>query len=114
MYVIVHVMLHMMEDDNESSRRDFVHQLEKYTLAEKQELGECVELFKKECDAQVECLKGKNRYDTKRKKFVIQALRQGFFATAVRTFYSDLADAENNESNFEKALTFAKRCHEKY
>ena len=114
MYVIVHVMQHMMEDDNESSRRDFVRQLEKYTLAEKQELGECVELFKKECDAPVECLKGKTQYDAKRKKFVIQTLRQGFLATAVRTFYSDLANAEHNESNLEKALTFAKRCHEKY
>ena len=49
----------MMEDNSESSRRNFVRQLEKYTLAEKQKLGESVEMIKKEYDAQVECLKGK-------------------------------------------------------
>ena len=43
----------MMEDNNETSRRNFVRQLEKYTLAEKQKLGECVEMFKKEYDTQV-------------------------------------------------------------
>ena len=58
----------MMEDNNESSRRNFVRQLEKYTLAENQKLGECIEMFKKEYDVQVECLKGKSRYDAKRKK----------------------------------------------
>ena len=58
----------MMEDNNELSRRNFVRQSEKNTLAEKQKLVECIEMFKKEYDAQVECLKGKNRYDAKRKK----------------------------------------------
>ena len=55
----------MIEDNNESSRRNFVHQLEKYTLAEKQKLGECAEMVKKEYDAQAECLKRKTRYDAK-------------------------------------------------
>ena len=41
-------MIYMMEDNNESSRRNFVPQLEKYTLPEKQKLGECAEMFKKE------------------------------------------------------------------
>ena len=62
--MIVHAIQlfqYMMEDNNESSRRNFVHQLEKYSLAEKQMLGECVEMFKKEYNAQVECLKGKTR-----------------------------------------------------
>ena len=62
----------MMEDNNESSRRNFVRQLEKYTLAEKQMLGECVEMFKKEYDVLVECLKGKTRYDAKPTKFTPQ------------------------------------------
>ena len=62
----------MMEGNNESSRRNFVRQLEKYTLAEKQKLGECVEVFKKEYDTQAECLKGKTRYDAIRKKFTPQ------------------------------------------
>ena len=48
----------MMKGNNESSRRNFVRQLEKYTLAEKQKLGECIEIFKNEYDAKGECLKG--------------------------------------------------------
>ena len=62
----------MMEDNNEPSRRNFVHQLEKYTLAEKQKLRECIAIVKKEYDAQAECLTGKIRYNTKRKKFTPQ------------------------------------------
>ena len=64
----------MMEDNNELSRRNFVRKLEKYTSAEKQKLGECIEMFKKEYDAQVECLKGKSRYDAKPKKFTPQGI----------------------------------------
>ena len=45
----------MMEDYIESSRRNFARQWEKYTLMEKQKLGESVEMFEKEYDAQVEC-----------------------------------------------------------
>ena len=59
----------MMEDNNEPSRKNFVRQLEKYTLAEKQKLWECAEMLKKEYDAQVECLKGKTGYDVRRKTF---------------------------------------------
>ena len=62
----------MMKDNNESSRRNFFRQLEKYTLIEKQKLGECVEMFEKEYDAQMECLKGKTRYDAICKKFTLQ------------------------------------------
>ena len=62
----------MMKYNSESSRRSFVRQLEKYTLAEKQKLMECVEMLKKEYDAQVECLNGRTRYDAKRKKFTPQ------------------------------------------
>ena len=43
-----------MEDNNESSRRNFVHQLEKYTLAEKQKIGKCVEMFKE----RIRCSRG--------------------------------------------------------
>ena len=62
----------MMEDNNELRRRNFVRQSEKNTLAEKQKLWECIEMFKKKYDAQVECLKGKDRYDARRKKFIPQ------------------------------------------
>ena len=62
----------MIEDNNESSRRNFVSQLEKYTLAEKQKLGEYGETCKKDYIAQVGCLKGKTRYDAKCNKFTAQ------------------------------------------
>ena len=39
---------------------------------------------------------------------------QQFLATAVREFYSDLADVKHDDNNLSKALKFAKRCHEKY
>ena len=64
-----------MEDKNELSRRNFVRQSEKNTLAEKQKFWECIEVFKTEYDAHVECLKGKNRYDAKGKKFIPQDIR---------------------------------------
>ena len=47
----------MMEDNNESSRRNFVRQLGKYTLCREAKARECVEMFQKEYDAQVECLR---------------------------------------------------------
>ena len=40
--------------------------------------------------------------------------RQGVLATAVREFYSDLADPKHDDNNLSKALKFTKRCHEKY
>ena len=61
-----------MEDNNELSRRNFVRQSEKNTLAEKQKLVERIEMSKKEYDAQMECWKGKTRYDAKCKKFTPQ------------------------------------------
>ena len=39
---------------------------------------------------------------------------QQFLATAVREFYSDLADVKHDDNNLSKALKFVKRCHEKY
>ena len=38
----------------------------------RKQLGECVEMFKKEYDVQVECLKGKTRYYAKPKNFTPQ------------------------------------------
>ena len=40
--------------------------------------------------------------------------KQGFLATAVGEFYSNLADVKHDDDIHSKALKFAKRCHEKY
>ena len=53
------ILCPLTEDNNESSRRNIVHQLEKYTLAEKQNL--------KEYDAQVECFRVKTQNSAKHK-----------------------------------------------
>ena len=94
--------------------KTFVTGKEKYSLAEKKELGELVEKYKKEYDKEVKTLQGKTHYDYKRKKHVPIKPKQGFLATAVREFYSDLADVKHDDNNLSKALKFAKRCHEKY
>ena len=48
------------------------------------------------------------------KKHVPIKPKQGFLATAVREFFSGLADVKHHDNNLSNALNFAKRCHEKY
>ena len=69
--------------------KTFVRGKEKYSLAEKKELGELVEKYKKKYDKEVKALQGKTHYDYKRKKHVPIKPKPGFLATAVREFYSD-------------------------
>ena len=73
-----------------------------------------VEKCKKEYGKEVKPLQGKTYYDHKRKKHVPIKPKQGCLATAVREFYSDLADVKHGDNNFSKALKFVKTCHEKY
>ena len=73
-----------------------------------------VEKYKKEYCKDVHAPQRKTYYDYKRKKHVPIKLKQGFLVTAVREFYSDLADVKHDDNNLSKALKFAKRCHEKY
>ena len=54
-----------MEENDEFRRRNFARQLEKYSLEENQELGECVEMFKKEYDPEKEYFNGTTQYDAK-------------------------------------------------
>ena len=86
---------------------------EKFSLSEKKELGELVEQYKKKYDEVVASLKGQTSYDYRTKKHVQKKPKQGFLATAVREFYSDLASAKHNDPNLVNALKLAKRCHEK-
>ena len=83
-------------------------------MAEKKELGELVEKYKKKYDKKVKALQWKTHYEYKRKKHAPIKPKQRFLATAVREFYSDLADTKHDDNNLNKALKFAKRCHEKY
>ena len=62
----------MMGEDDKFRRRNFARQLEKYSLEENQDLGECVEMFKKEYDPEMEYFKGTTRYDAKCIRFVVQ------------------------------------------
>ena len=50
--------------------KTFVRGKEKYSLAEKKELGELVEKYKKEYDKDVKVLQGKTHYNYKQKKQV--------------------------------------------
>ena len=86
---------------------------EKFSLNEKKELGELVEKYKKKYDEEVAALRGQTTYDYRTKKHVPKKPKQGFLATAVREFYSDLTDAKHNDSNLLSAVKLAKRCHDK-
>ena len=94
--------------------KTFVRGKEKYSLTEIRDLGELVEKYNKEYDKEVKALQGKTCYDYKGKKHLPIKPKQGFLATAVREFYSDLANVKDNNNNPSKALKFAKTCHEKY
>ena len=71
-----------------------------------------VEKYNKEYDKEGKTLQGKTHYDYK--KHVPIKPKQGFLATAVPEFYSDLADVKHDDNDLSKASKFAKRCHEKY
>ena len=79
-----------------------------YTLAEKKELEKLINKCKD--------LEGKTNYNYKRKKHVPKKpkLFIVFIAAAVRNFHADLLKVKHDDSNLEKKLKFAKRCHEKY
>ena len=94
--------------------KKFVRVEEKYCLAAKKELGELVEKYKKEYGKEVKTLQEKTHYDYKRKKHVPIKPKQGFLATAVQEFYSNLANVKHDDNNISKALKFAKRLYEKY
>ena len=68
--------------------KTFVRGKQKYILAEKKELGELVEKYKKEYDKEVKTLQGKTHYDYKRKKHVPIKPKQGFhsFSDSPRIF----------------------------
>ena len=74
-------------------------------------LGELVGKFEDKFDAEVEKNEGKTKFDVKRKIRVAITPSTGFIAKAVRHFYSDLANASNDDPDFERATKLASRCY---
>ena len=79
-----------------------------YSNDEKLQLVELVAKRKEEYDA--EAARGKTRYDAKRMKQVQVKPNSGFIARAVREFYTDLAEAKNDDPEFCKAVKLVIRC----
>ena len=94
--------------------KSYRRSLDKYSLSEKKELGELVEKYKIKYDEEVASLRGKTKYDYRTKKHIQKKPKQGFLASAVREFYSDLSDVKHNDPNLANAIKLAKRCHDKY
>ena len=82
----------------------------KYTLYEKQKLAKIVLECKKDYD--LEC--AKKRWDSKKKKFVQKAPKEGYVSKAVRQYYSNLKNMPSTDQRFKTALVYAKRCMDKY
>ena len=86
---------------------------EKYSLDEQQELGLKVNEFKEQYLVEVEALNGKTHWDAKRKRHVPDQPKHGYLTKAVRSFYSNLRNAESDSQETKKACKLAKRCYEK-
>ena len=69
---------------NSKETRKFLRVSERYSLAEKKELGEIIVKYLEDYDKEVRNLEGKTHYDYKRKKHVPTKPKQGFLVTAVR------------------------------
>ena len=61
-------------------------EIKKYSLVEKNELGDLIEKYKKGYDKEIKALQGKTHYDYKRKIHVPIKTKQGFLATAFQSF----------------------------
>ena len=84
----------------------------KYSLKEKQELGELIKKYKTEYDDEVEKNKVKINYNDKLKKHTKKLPREGYLAKAVREFFPDLKNLKHNDPSLERALKLGKRCYE--
>ena len=97
-----------------ATHRTFEGGKEKCSLSEKKQLGELISNHKEKYDKELKELEGKTRYDHKQKKHVPMKRKQGFIATAVSEFYTDLSKVKHVNPNFVMALKFSRRCYEKY
>ena len=81
----------------------------KYPLSEKMELAKVVAKCKEQYEKEI-----KKRWDPKLKRVVMSKPREGFYAKAVREFYSDLKTAHYSDEKFKKALAYATRSFNAY
>ena len=84
----------------------------KYSLEEKEALGNLCKKYKIEYDEKMNSASGQVNFNVSRKKHTNPALRQGYIAKAVREFYSDLKDVKHDDHNLEAAIKLGKRCYE--
>ena len=73
-------------------------------------LGELLEKYKKEYDAEVKSMEGKTVWDNKRKKHVPVKPKWGYLARSAREFYSNLKNAKHNDPNLDRAIKSASRA----
>ena len=85
---------------------------DKYTLAEKEELGKLCKRFKEEYDAKVEQNKDKANWSKRERKHTKMLPKEGYIARAVRAYYPDLQDLKHNDPILEKAVKLGKRCYD--
>ena len=83
----------------------------RYSNEEKLALAKLVKSCKEEYDAEGQWNQGKTKYNYKRKMSQSNQL-QGTLPKAFRMFYSDLADAHNNDPVFERAFKLAARSYQ--
>ena len=63
---------------------------------------------KQKCDDEVEAMKGDTHWDTKRKQYVPDTPKQGYLVKEVRSFYSNLKGAKNDDKALNAAIKMAK------
>ena len=86
---------------------------EKRSLEEQRDLSLKAKECKEECIVEMETLKGKTHWDSKRKRHVQDLPKKGYLSKAVRNFYLNLKEAKSNSQDMKNACKFAKNCLEK-
>ena len=64
--------------------------------------------YKQKCDDEVEVTKGDTNWDAKRKQYVPDTPKQGYLVKEVRSFYSNLKGAKNDDKALNAAIKMAK------
>ena len=88
------------QDERSETSRNFKRKNDKYSLVEKKALGEFVVQYKKEYHLEVQRLKGKTRWDPKRKKYVPITPNKGYHAKAGRKVFTDMKHLKNADKDY--------------
>ena len=95
-----------------SDRKFSRNERDKYTLEEKNALGQLCKRYKAEYEITAAENSQKVIFNEKRRKHVKILPRGGYLARAVRDFYSDLNYAKQNDPSLTKAIKLGKRSLE--